>query len=71
MLVCCQGFYNWAEENLDISRPENNLKAPKFDRPTITPFTELVYAASSRLDRKVLEKDLLSLDNGEKRYYFC
>ena len=35
-----RGFYNWAEVDLDIARPDNSLKAPKFDRPTITPFTE-------------------------------
>ena len=35
-----RGFYNWATTEFDIPRPDNKLKAPKFDSPTITPFTE-------------------------------
>ena len=44
-----RSFYNWSEISLELERPDEPIKAPKFEYPEIRPFThkdisKLVYA---------------------------
>jgi len=37
---CVRGFFNWADEmKLISSRPDTDLRRPKYDTPSVTPFT--------------------------------
>ncbi|HUF37775.1 MAG TPA: tyrosine-type recombinase/integrase [Anaerolineales bacterium] len=35
-----RSFYNWAENSLELKRPDKTIKAPKFEYPEIRPFCQ-------------------------------